>query len=943
MIFHRLPRTFRLRALPVLLSAALATASPGAWSQVQNSKAGKFYEDALVRYEKKDYTGAIIQLKNAIQADPAVLPVHLLLGKALMQNGEVTAAEAAYQEALRLGVNRAEVVVPLGSAYLAQGKHRQVLEEKTFLAEGLPPATRLQIHLMRASAYADLGDPRNALRSIDEARAIDGRSAQAWLSEVPIRIRAGQLREATLAADRAIMLAPDLPEVYYHKGSIQHVQGDLKGALAAYDRVLAAQPTMVEARVARIGIYLDSSRFDDAAKDVAELRRLSPGEPRGAYLQALLAERKGDKTASTAALKEVTDLLDPVPINFIRYRSQLLMLNGLAHFGLNQQEKAKQYLEAFQRVQSATPATKLLARIYQAEGNSAQAANMLEAYLKVQPGDGQAMIVLATAYMSLGRHAKATALMQEALRSQDSANYRTALGMSLLGGGQSGDAIREFEAAFKKDPSQVQAAVSLIQIYLGSNNAAKALSVAEALVKREPGNPSFQNLLGISYGQAGNAKGARTAFEKAIQISPTMGQAVVNLARLEVALKSYDAAATLLQELLKTDDKNTEAMEQMAAIAEARGQLVDAQRWLEKARDVANPKDLRWGKILVDFHLRHGRGPQALEAAKVASGKAPDDLPTLLALARAQIASLDPFGARATLTGATRFAEYKPGLQVEVARLQVAANNPSGAAYSLDKALNSAPDFVPALAMKAEVDLIQKDVASAERRARDLSIKHPRLAVGFGLMGEVSLAKGQSAAAIDFFRKAHQVQPSSFTVLRLFHALGPVDGGKSAVALAEQWLKNSPRDMAVRKAVANSHARTGNWPAAKASYEMALKLDPNDADVLNDLANVQVHMKDPAAVKTAETALARSPGNAFVIDTLGWALFHAGQYERSLQYLRDARLRQPESPEIRYHLAAVLEKVGRTGEARTELEAALQSGQPFDGSAEAARLLKRLK
>ena len=421
-----------------------------------NSKAASFYEDALVRYEKRDIPGAIIQLKNALQVDPAMLPVQLLLGKALMLNGEVAAAEVAYLEALKLGVNRAEVVLPLGRAYVAQGKHKLVLEDKTFALDGLPLPTQLQMHLLRASIFADFGDSQRALRAIDEARAIDNRSAQVWLSEVPIRIRAGQLKEATLAADRALALAPELAEVWYHKGSILHVQGDLRAALSAYDRVLQSDPAMIEARVSRVGIYMDSSRFADAAKDIAELRRLSPVEPRGAYLKALLAERDNDTAATSAALKEVTDLLDPVPINFVRYRPQLLMLNGLAHFGLNQREKAKQYLEAFQRVQNNTPASKLLARIYQGEGNSAQAANLLETYLKAQPGDGQAMILLATAYMGMGRHSKATSLMQEAIKAKDNPGYRTALGMSFVGGGQPADATREFETAFKNDPGQTQ-------------------------------------------------------------------------------------------------------------------------------------------------------------------------------------------------------------------------------------------------------------------------------------------------------------------------------------------------------------------------------------------------------------------------------------------------------------------------------------------------------
>ena len=75
-----------------------------------DSKASRYYEDALVRYEKKDIPGTIIQLKNALQVDKTLLPVQVLLGKALMQNGEVAAAEVAMLEALRLGVNRAEIV-----------------------------------------------------------------------------------------------------------------------------------------------------------------------------------------------------------------------------------------------------------------------------------------------------------------------------------------------------------------------------------------------------------------------------------------------------------------------------------------------------------------------------------------------------------------------------------------------------------------------------------------------------------------------------------------------------------------------------------------------------------------------------------------------------------------------------------------------------------------
>ena len=113
-----------------------------------------------------------------------------------------------------------------------------------------------------------------------------------------------------------------------------HVSGNLPGALAAHDRALKSDAANIEARIARAGIYVDLGRPAEASNDVAELQRQSPNEPRAAYMQALLAERDNKPEVARAALKAVVGLIDPVPMDFIRYRPQLLMLNGLAHFGL---------------------------------------------------------------------------------------------------------------------------------------------------------------------------------------------------------------------------------------------------------------------------------------------------------------------------------------------------------------------------------------------------------------------------------------------------------------------------------------------------------------------------------------------------------------------------------------------------------------------------------
>src|SRR5262249_13736625 len=144
----------------------------------------------------------------------------------------------------------------------------------------------------------------------------------------------------------------------------------------------------------------------------------------------------------------------------------------------------------------------------------------------------------------------------------------------------------------------------------------------------------------------------------------------------------------------------------------------------------------------------------------------------------------------------------------------------------------------------------------------------------------------------------------------------------------EAWLKTHPGDVAVAMALGNSQARAGNLPAARHQFEAVLKQRPQEVEALNNLANVLLQLKDAGAGPVAERALALLPREPLVIDTAGWAAFQAGNRDRALQLLRDARLRSPGNREIRYHLAAVLVQTGRKDEAREELRFALANLKP---------------
>lgn len=949
----------RLRRWAAACALSLALAPGGLWAQAQ-AQASRLYEDALRRFDQQDHKGAAVQLRNALQQDRNNLAVQVLLGRVLLADGDVVGAEVALGEALRLGVNRAEVVVPLAQAVIHQGRQPALLSEPRFELGGLPPAVQADLLLLRASALTDLGNTREGLQAVEQARALAPDRADSWLAEVPIRIRAGDLTAARNAADRALALAPDNAETLYVRGQVDHAGSNLDAALRWYAQALSQRPTHLEALVSRAGIWLDLGRVAEAQQDVSALLKTAPGEPRGAYLQAQLAERRGDAVAARAAYESVTNLLDPVPIEYLRYRPQLLMLAGLSHYSLQQYEKAGPFLELLQRLQPGSPVAKVMARIHLAQRNPERAVETLTSYLRGAPRDVQAGAMLADIQLSLGRHSRAVQAAQEALRHADEPQLRTLAGLGLLGLGRIPEAVQALEAALRSDPQQLRAATALVAVYQQSGQFARAGALAETLSQRQPRNPGAAYMLGQARAAEGNAAAARQAYERALQIDPAFSLAQVGLARLEIAAGALDAAAARLGPIVSRPIGPTmtagtrgvqaatppagslEAMIEMARIHELRSDLAEARRHLERADDLAGPNNIQAGLALVEFLLTHRQAEAARAALPRLTEKMPNALPVLVISARAHLALGDTAAARGALTRASTVAGFEVPSLLMIARLQMQAGHLPGASQSLGKVLSERPDDLPALVMMAELDLRQGEWARAEQTAQQIVTRHPRAGIGHALLGDVARARGQGATALERYRRAQQLEPTAAHLARLFDALSAQDPG-AAQRLADDWLKRHPDDRAIRRAVADTLARQSAYPAARVHYEVLVRNDPTDAEALNNLANLLILQGDRGALAVAERALALRPGAAHVIGTTGWAAFKAGQTDRALQLLRDARLRDPANPATRYFLGSVLAEAGRAGEARTELQAALAGGgsaAPF--AADARRRLESL-
>lgn len=923
----------------ILLMAGIAAASLPAMPA--DSKASKYYEDALLRYERKDLAGAIIQLKNAIQVDQKMLTAHMLLGKALLASGDPIGAEVEFEESLRQGASRAEALPLLGQTYLLQGKYDALLERVT--PGGLPLPQQVDVLVLRANAEAEKGSAFAAPKTLDEALLLDPRSVSVRLAQATLNMRKGDLVRANKLTDEALQLAPNNGPAWHMRGSLQQSAGDLQGALTSYTKSATLNPDYADPRVARAGLLIELGRIDEADRELVAIKKIAPLEPRGSYMRALIATRRGDNVAAKAALEEVTRLLDPIPSAILANNKQMLLINALAHYNLGNKEKASSKLNIFmRRYPGDESGTKLLARLYLDAGNHAGAVLLLEPLRRNSPNDPRVLSLLGIAQMQGGNYRAASEFLDKAAQNSGGAtDILTDFGISLANSGKGDQAIEQLRQAWAKDQKQTRTGLILGMLYLRASQPKKALDVIETMAKNEPSNPAVLNMRGIALVAAGDRAGGRLAYEQVLTKNPGHQGAILNLSALDMAESKPDAARQRMLGLLKADPKNVDAMIEMASIEESTNRFDEAARWLEKARAQPNAA-ITAGTRLAELHLRTAAIDKALTVAKEVLTRAPDNLTALGLVARGQLAKGDNKSALHTLTDMARYANYDPLAQFEVARLQLAADNPSGANYSLEKALSTQPDFLPALVLRAEIEIRQRDFAKAEQRIKQIGEKPQNGAIALRLQGDLAMAQGQQAAALTAYGNALKKDDSADMALRLFRAHGALGDLKKGVAFLDKWLIKHPDNTAVLRAIGDAELQLGNLAAARVAYEKLLKLQPDDALVWNNLAHVAFAQNDKTATGFAERAHALRPNDPVVIDTLGWLLFRQGQIDNGLALLRNARLRDSSNPEIRYHLAAALTKSGRTTEAREEVAQALKMGTSFAGIDDARKLQNEL-
>lgn len=202
------------------------------------------------------------------------------------------------------------------------------------------------------------------------------------------------------------------------------------------------------------------------------------------------------------------------------------------------------------------------------------------------------------------------------------------------------------------------------------------------------------------------------------------------------------------------------------------------------------------------------------------------------------------------------------------------------------------------------------------------------LAVSYALLLAGNGQDKPAVAVLQPFLKSPVHRRSAFLALAEVRERGKHWGAAQHALRQAAALSSSNAEQAMVQFMRGDLAsQRHRYRSAERYLQAALKLDPNNALALNDLAYLWadhgVHLHQ--ALRDIQQAVAADPENGPYLDTLGWVYFKQRQLPEAIRQLQKAVRLEPHDPTIAGHLAAAYQAAGQLPPAAAAWRRALEN------------------
>jgi cellulose synthase operon protein C len=507
------------------------------------------------------------EAEQALKQASALLPddAQLLIQLAglEMRQGEAGQAVEALQHALNAEAGAPQAgTAPTEPAALAPAQTSTSVAPPASTASDRPgQPTQAQTAATLVVAALRAGEVDQAVAALERLKEANGNPAQtAFLSGL---VKAAQVdfAGARAAFEEAIKLDPKRTDVRLELARTMAAQGDVAGASAQLQQVLAANPTDVGAVTALVNLHLAAGDKDQAIAVAEVAHKAAPDTLQiTAELSTLYWANKEPQKA--------LDLLDAAGAGTPGKEAAdkaLRPLRAQAELALGHRAEAVKILRTLLEEQpNNSQLRRQIADLLAVDNDFAGATGVLRDGLALHPGDPTLVAGLVAVASSQGGPAAAVARAQELARDPAYSGAATLTGDVLMAQGHYAEAASTFHAQLaalpKDDPRAALLQIREAQATAAAGKTEDATAMMRAWLAAHPGNTDAALVLASFDISAQRLPQARTELEAVLAKEPNNPTALNNLAWIRqqqgdlADARSLAARAHLLRPTPQTTD-----------------------------------------------------------------------------------------------------------------------------------------------------------------------------------------------------------------------------------------------------------------------------------------------------------------------------------------------------------------------------------------------------
>lgn len=886
---------------------------------------------------KKDYAGAVIQFKTALQKDPESAEARYLLGKALLDSADPAAAQVELSRAFDQKFDPNKVVPALARAHLLMGDYAKI----TTLYGDMALSDNIALASLKstvATAWAMQNDRAKLEAALAAALQAAPKYPPALVLQARLVAGEGKLDEATVLIKEALALDKNLHDAWHLQGEIlSFSKKDEAGAEAAFRESLRIEPAYLPAHMALVQAKLNANDLPAAQAQVAAMRKVLPKHPLAAYVDAIVAFRAKEFDKARALSQA---LLRALPDN-----TGVLQLAGSVEGQLGSLIVAESHFaKALQIAPNLHVARRNLGQVYLRLGQPAKTLETLAPMITARVNDPDVYALAGEAQLMLNNPKAAEEFFRQAVVIRpDSVRVRTALALTNLARGDAQAAFTDLQSIASADAQGTFADQAIISARLSRREFAEALKAADALLLKTPGKASALEMRGRIHWLKKDLAAARTDFEAAQKADPAYFAATVNLAALDLQENKAEQARKRLEDSILSEPKNYYARLALAELRQRENAPLNDIKAIYADGIKMSPAEPALRLRYIDLLLSRRQFKEALAAAQDASAAMPADQRVLEAVGRAQAEAGDIEQAISTFSRLADTAKSSALPYVRLAEVYRAADRKPAAEGALRKALELEPESIPAQQALVSLFLSTNKLQEAVDLARKLQQQRPRAAAPYVFEANVHFRRKQPDAALAAFRrgldvKEHDPEIARQYYLALYRAGRPADADK----FGEEWMKARPNDVVFDYQLAMTSLQKNDLDRAEERLQRIVQGKTDYAPALNNLAWILATRGKPGGVALAQRALEKAPDNVEFMDTLALALLVEKQAGKALDTQRKVVELRPNDSSYRLSLAKIAIEAGDKTLARAELERLAALGAAFPRQAEVKALQQKL-